>query len=175
MRSIIPVVVLLMSGLSQAEAPEAFTLESLDGQSYTLPQEQEGVGIYLFWASWCPYCQALMPHIQSIRDQYGDAVSVYALNFRDEEDPAELLERHGFDFVVFPDADPVAEQWGVHGTPGLFIVDADGEVRFNLYEIEVDDPPGYDEMSHGQKASRRAPLWAARIREVLAEVMAGSE
>ncbi|MCP5091039.1 MAG: redoxin domain-containing protein, partial [Gammaproteobacteria bacterium] len=23
--------------------------------------------ILLFWATWCPYCKALMPHLQSIR------------------------------------------------------------------------------------------------------------
>lgn len=89
--------------------------------------------------------------------------------------PAEPVERYGFDFVVFPNADPVAEQWGVHGTPGQFILDASGRVRANLHAFGVGDPPDHDEMSHGQKASSRAPLWTARIREVLAGPMAESD
>ncbi len=38
---------------------------------FSLPSMQAGVDIYLFWASWCPYCKALMPHLQSIQVEYG--------------------------------------------------------------------------------------------------------
>lgn len=168
MKWMIAALFLVTASASLAAPPDEFTLESLEGQSYNLPADQEGIGIYLFWASWCPYCRALMPHIQSIRDQHGGKVTVYALNFRDEKDPRIMVAEKGFDFIVFPDADEVAADWGVHGTPGLFIVDESGRVRFNLYEVAVENPPGYDDLSHAQKAARRAPFWAARIRETLA-------
>lgn len=171
MRTLLAAALLIAAPLGQAQAPSSFTLESLDGVSHTLPEQQEGVGIYLFWASWCPYCQALMPHIQSVLDQYGDRITVYALNFRDDKDPRQTMNAKGYEFTVFPDADMVAEQWDVHGTPGLFIVDDSGEVRFNLYDVAVDNPPGFDELSHTQKAARRAPLWAARMRESLRELL----
>lgn len=171
MRTVLAAAFMLATTLGQAEAPSSFTLESLEGVSHTLPEQQEGVGIYLFWASWCPYCQALMPHIQSVLDQYGEQVTVYALNFRDDKDPRQTMSAKGYQFTVFPDADAVAEQWDVHGTPGLFILDEDGEVRFNLYDVAVDNPPGFDELSHTQKAARRAPLWAARMREALQELL----
>ncbi|RFF26935.1 MULTISPECIES: TlpA disulfide reductase family protein [unclassified Wenzhouxiangella] len=160
-------IALLLGTLAHAEAPSSFTLDDLEGRSHNLPDEQEGIGIYLFWASWCPYCQALMPHIQSLRDEYGERVTIYALNFRDEKDPSHLIEENGFDFIVFPDADEVADDWGVHGTPGLFIIDESGGVRFNLYDVVTEDPPGYEDLGHAQKAARRAPFWAARIREAL--------
>lgn len=155
--------------------PEArpFSLEDASGEQVQLPGAQEGVGIYLFWASWCPYCRALMPHLQSIKDEYGDRVTVYALNFRDQQDPRKYIEERGFDFRLFPGADDVAGQWDVQGTPGLFIVDTDGRVRLNLYEVMAENPPGFDELSHAQKAQRRAPFWAARVRETLDEVLAG--
>ncbi|QKK03866.1 MAG: TlpA family protein disulfide reductase [Pseudomonadota bacterium] len=171
MRSLTAALLLLASFGVQAQVPESFTLESLEGVSYTLPDEQHGVGIYLFWASWCPYCKALMPHIQSILDEYGDHITVYALNFRDRNDPAELIAENGYGFVVFPDAGDVAASWGVHGTPGLFIIDESRTVRLNLYDVIADNPPGYDALSHAQKAARRAPFWAARIRETLDEVI----
>jgi len=156
----------------QAQTLPEFELDALDGQSYHLPAEQEGIGIYLFWASWCPYCRALMPHLQSIVDQYGSDVSVYALQFRDEESPESYIERNGFDFVVFPDADETASAWGMRGTPGVVILDKNRQVRFNLYEVLVENPAGYEEMSHPQRAARRAPFWAARIRETLTELRA---
>jgi len=170
MRAFLAMILLLAGITAQAEPLSSFTLESTEGVSYTLPEEQDGIGIYLFWASWCPYCQALMPHIQSVVDEYGDRVTVYALNFRDRKDPTHLVAENGFDFIVLPEAGDVAEAWGVHGTPGLFIVDEAGDIRFNIYEVATETPPGYDELNHTQKAARRAPFWAARIRETLDQV-----
>lgn len=154
-----------------AEPGESFTLVSADGAEMTLPTDQRGVGIYLFWASWCPYCQALMPHIQSVVDEYGDAVTVYALNFRDEEDPSEYIGHRGFSFVNLPDADAVAAAWGVRGTPAVFVIDRAGSLCFDQYELSVTNPPGWDSMSHVQKARRRAPYWAARLRESIDRIL----
>ena len=112
-----------------------------------------------------------MPHLQSLEDEYGDGLTVYALNFRDQQDPAEYLDERGFDFVLLPKADEVATAWGVTGTPGLFIVDADGQIRFSLYDVLASNPPGFDELNHTQRAQRRAPFWAARIREALDQVV----
>lgn len=160
------------SAYAQNAVPgSSFTLATVDGDELTLPDNQEGVGVYLFWASWCPYCRALMPHLQSIVDEYGNEVTVYALNFRDQRDAAGYMAENGFDFVLLPDADGVAERWGMRGTPGLVIVDGEGAVRFNLYDVLAENPPGYDEMSHSQRAQRRGPFWAARIRETLDEVL----
>lgn len=170
MRTLAAAFCLLAGSLVQAQPGSEFTLKSLDGVAYNLPAEQEGVGIYFFWASWCPYCKALMPHLQSIIDEYGDRVTIYALNFRDRKDPAVPIEESGYDFTVLPDAGSVAEAWGVHGTPGLFILDEAGTVQLNLYDVVTEDPPGYDELGHSQKAARRAPFWAARIRQTLDEL-----
>ncbi|MEX0914789.1 MAG: TlpA disulfide reductase family protein [Wenzhouxiangellaceae bacterium] len=159
-----------VNGQEHPEA-QAFTLDTLDGTSMTLPADQQGVGVYLYWASWCPYCRALMPHLQSLEDEFGDRITVYALNFRDQQDPEAYLNEHGFNFVLLPEADGVAQEWGVQGTPGLFIVDGNGRIRFNLYEVLATNPPGFEDLNHTQRAQRRAPFWAARIRESLDEVL----
>ena len=39
-----------------------------------------------------------------------------ALNFRDEDDPKEFIAEYGYNLRLFPNADPVAEQWGVKAT-----------------------------------------------------------
>jgi len=150
---------------SRLAAP--FTLETAAGSTVTLPEEQQGIGLYLFWATWCPYCKALMPHLQSIEDEFGDQVTVYALNFRDRNDPREYIAERGFDFVLLPEADDTADEWGAHATPALFIVDTEGRIRFDLYQVLTEDPPGYEQLGHSQRAERRAPFWAARIRQAL--------
>ncbi|MBS3744141.1 MAG: TlpA family protein disulfide reductase [Wenzhouxiangellaceae bacterium] len=163
------------SAYSQNFPPaEPFELATAEGTALELPADQNGIGIYLFWASWCPYCRALMPHLQSLEDEFGDKITIYALNFRDQQDPEVYIAEHGFDFTLLPKADSVAERWGVQGTPGLFIIDRQGRVRFNLYDVLTNNPPGFEELGHTQRAQRRAPFWAARIRQALDEVISGS-
>lgn len=174
-RFTILLLLLAVASVNAQEYPEApaFSLETAGGASLDLPTDQQGIGIYLFWASWCPYCRALMPHLQSLEDEHGNAVTIYALNFRDQQDPVAYLDERGFGFVLLPNADDVAESWGVRGTPGLFIVDREGRVRFNLYDVLANNPPGFESLDHTQRAQRRAPFWAARIRESLDDVLAG--
>ncbi|HKL50834.1 MAG TPA: TlpA disulfide reductase family protein [Wenzhouxiangellaceae bacterium] len=164
---------LAAASVNAQEYPEApsFSLETDTGAALDLPANQQGIGVYLFWASWCPYCRALMPHLQSIKDEFGDRVTVYALNFRDQQDPSAYLKEHGFDFVLLPEAGEVAESWGVKGTPGLFIVDRQRQIRFNLYDVLATNPPGFEDLNHTQRAQRRAPFWAARIRQSLDTLM----
>ncbi|MEM1080020.1 MAG: TlpA disulfide reductase family protein [Pseudomonadota bacterium] len=171
MKCIAALFVLFAATLASAESAPSFEFTDAEGAVLQLPAEQEGIGLYLFWASWCPYCRSLMPHLQSIADEYGDAVTIYALNFRDEDDPQGYLDQRGFGFHSMDNADDIAKTWGAHGTPAVYLVDDTGEIRFNLYELLIESPPGYDELNHGQKAQRRAPLWAARIRQSIDELI----
>lgn len=160
---LLPVGVLKASDLPYPE----FEADSTTGERYALPSGQAGVGVYVFWASWCPYCRSLMPHLQSIVAEYGDEVNVYALQFRDDESAADYVERFGYDFVVFDDADQVAEAWGIHATPAVIILDGEGRLRFDLYELLGQGPTLDADLPHGLKASRLAPFWAVEIRKAI--------
>lgn len=148
------------------------TLADAAGNDVTLPSKKDGVDIYLFWASWCPYCKALMPHLQSMQIEYGDDVRVYALNIRDDEDPVEFMAGKGYDFILLPDADPVMELYGVKSTPAVFVVDSDGAIRFNLYKMIFNDSDDFKALSHREKSGLRAPYWSAEIRRSIDKVLA---
>jgi len=153
-------------------APD-FTLESISGDPVTLSDvATEQPVVLLFWATWCPYCKALMPHIQSIRLEHGDAVRVLAVHFRDDKgDPAAFIENAGYDFTVLRDGNETAKLYEVWGTPGLLVIDRNQRIRFNLYELPKPDVPGYEDLSHPRRAAYRAPYWAAEIRKTLDEVL----
>ena len=159
------------AGAQTVHAP-SFTLADANGNSITLPAKQNGVDIYLFWATWCPYCKALMPHLQSMQIEYGENVRVYALHIRDDEDPIAFMSEQGYDFILLPEADPVMALYGVKPIPALFLVDASGDIRFNLYETIFDDSHEAGNMGHKKKASRRAPYWAANIRQSIDQLLA---
>ena len=159
------------AGFAEPMPAPAFTLPDSDGEELTLPRTHEGVDIYYFWASWCPYCKTLMPHLQSMDIEYGDAVTIYALNIRDEEMPELFMMEHGYDFVLIPEADAVMEPYGVFVTPALFLVDGRGKIRFSLYDMVFDDSSEFKALTHGQKAGRRAPYWAAEIRRQIDRIL----
>jgi len=178
MQRMLLILILVLSaqhGYAQEEVAPAFTLANAAGEQVALPRDHNGVDIYFFWASWCPYCKALMPHLQSMAIEYGEDLTIYALNIRDDEDPVPFMAEMGYDFVLIPEADSIMELYGVQPIPGLFVVDGEGVIHLNLYEVVFDDDSEYQALSHGKKAGRRAPYWAAEIRQTIDLVLSESE
>jgi len=95
------------------------------------PQHLQRPAILFFWATWCPYCKALMPRIQSIHADAGQAsVDVYAIDIQDDGDPVATLKERGATFTLVLDGDAIARQYGIQGTPGIVFVAKDGTVAY---------------------------------------------
>ena len=162
---------LALTTTATAETAPDFAAVTASGEPITLTDEVSTQRTVLFfWASWCPYCKALMPHLQSLRLEHGDDVRIIAIHFRDDADGAAFIREQGYDFTVIPDGDAIAKRYGVHGTPGVIIPDSRREIRFDLRTLPRRDVPGGDDQSHGRKAAFRAPYWAAEIRKALDEL-----
>ncbi len=179
MKTRLPIAALLLvlTGFSQAAetriAPD-WTLTATTGETITLSEvAAEQPVIVLFWATWCPYCKAVMPHIQSIQLEHGDAVRVLAVHFRDDDgDPVAFVENAGYDFTILPDGGDVAKQNEVWGTPGILLIDSDMTVRYDRYELPKLELPGDGKkQSHSRKAGRLAPYWAAELRKALDQIL----
>lgn len=160
---------------SAADTAPDWSLKSPNGEVTRLGDEvQNQPVVILFWASWCPYCKALMPHLQSIHHEYGSKIKILAVSFRDKGNPSAYLEEAGYHFTMLPDGDDVAALYDVYGTPGIIIVDQEQRIRFDLAELPpyVSPRESDEELSHRQKAAYRAPYWAAAIREKIDVVLA---
>lgn len=161
------------SATEQRLAPD-WTLTTPGGEPVTLSKvAAERPVVLLFWATWCPYCKALMPHLQSIDIEYGDRIEILAIHFRDDKgDPVDFVRDAGYDFTVLTNGNDVAKLNGIWGTPGVLIVDRDRNIRFDLYTAPQPELPVSDaEMGHRTRAAYRAPYWAAEIRKSLDAVL----
>lgn len=135
-----------------------WSLDTADGVTIEYHRDTAGSpSILLFWATWCPYCRALMPHIEAVRRDYADrGVPVFALNIWEDDDPAAYLERHGYGMTLLGAADLVAEDYGIQGTPGLLLVD--GNHRLVYARRRGDEPAAVE----------------AALRDALDSLLAGS-
>lgn len=159
------------SVLSADLAPN-WSLASSSGADVRLNEEIEEQPVVLFfWATWCPYCKALMPHLQSIRLEYGDRIKILAINIKDDGDPVAFIENAGYDFTVLPAGDAVADLYQVYGTPGLIVVDRQGRMRFDLRDVPR-LPEASRKSGHQARAAILAPYWASQLRTSLDQVLA---
>lgn len=153
--SLLTVLPVLGAGVGD-KAPE-WTLDTVDGREIDYPQVTGGkVSVLFFWATWCPYCHAVMPYLQQLKKDYASyGVEVYAIDFKDDGDPAEHMREGGYDFVVLPTGDLVADDYDVWSAPGLLIVDGQGVIRYRRGVTK--SPPGKE----------IAGFWDGQMRAVL--------
>lgn len=152
-----------------AELPVAadWSLTSGDGISIRLSDvADEQTTVLFFWATWCPYCKALMPHLQSMRLEYGDDVRILAISIFEDGEPVAFINDAGYDFTVLLNGDDIAKAYGITGTPGVLIVNGDRKVHFDLRRVSPPPRPTTNEASSNrQKAAYLAPYWASEIRK----------
>lgn len=138
----------------EGQAAPDWTLSNLAGQKVRFPDDYLGKPtVVLFWATWCPYCSALMPYLNEIRNE--QEVKILALNFKEDGDPGAHMRRLGFDFEVFLDADEVAERYGTRYSPGLFVINGHGTVIYQRQS--TDKKPGKE----------IAEFWADQVKKAL--------
>ena len=150
------------AALAEGDPAPAFKLADPAGNIVSFPEAANNrPSIVLFWATWCPYCKALMPLLEDVRQEFSDAgVEVFALNAWEDGDPVERIRDGGFRFRLLLDADSVADAYMVRGSPGLFVVDREGKIVFRRR------PSG------DKTAAEIATVWADQTRSAVAAALA---
>jgi peroxiredoxin len=146
-------------------APD-FTLPGTDGEEYTL----ETPAVVVFTCNHCPYALAWHDRIVDAALEYCGDVGFYAINPND----AERYPRDSFEAMrervesdggwplpyLHDESQEVARAFGAKTTPDVFVIDADGRLRYR----GAPDPDHQD-----------PSLNASWLREALDSVLAGEE
>jgi thiol-disulfide isomerase/thioredoxin len=87
-----------------------------------------------FWATWCTSCQAMMPRLAAMREQFGDAVDFYGVNVtisETREGVREYVRKHAPPFETLYDEEGVAARaYDPPATSYIVIADASGKVVY---------------------------------------------
>jgi thiol-disulfide isomerase/thioredoxin len=138
--------------LTVGETAENWVLETKEGGSLDYYQDSEGeVSVILFWATWCPYCASLMPHLEEVYRNYRDkGLRFYAVDiFEDGDiDPVSYFDKQGYTYKMLLLGDLVADEYGVKGTPGVYVIDKEKKIVYKR-------PSGASDVSVKQNISLR--------------------
>lgn len=93
------------------------------------------------WAPWCPHCQAELPALAQVLQQFpavNFASVATAIGAAPGPSPAEYMQQKGLSFpVAVDDANStLAQAFGIQAFPTIFFVQADGTVQ-QAYEGEL--------------------------------------
>lgn len=123
-------------GIEQGQLAPDFTLTNLDGEEVTLSDLQGKNVLLNFWATWCPPCEAEMPHLQKYYDTYAekDNVEIIGVNVTYAKEKIERVKQfvEGYQLtfpILLEPTKEVADQYEVFTIPSTFMIDVEGNVQ----------------------------------------------
>jgi thiol-disulfide isomerase/thioredoxin len=124
-------------GLARGASPPGVALERLDGEGGVVDLG-EVIGtrpvLLEFWATWCPNCEELHPHLLGAHRAYGDRVAFFAIAVGVNQSPRRIrrhLERHPLPFPMLWDERGAATRaFEAPNTSYIVVLDADGKVTY---------------------------------------------
>jgi cytochrome c biogenesis protein CcmG/thiol:disulfide interchange protein DsbE len=119
------------------------SVADLDGNQVRLDARASGKPLLIeFWATWCEVCEALMPTMRKVGEQYGDKVDIIGLNVTVNESRNRVrrwVEREKPPYRTLYDESGLAVRtFGAPVTSYVVIIDSDGIIRYTGVGAEQD-------------------------------------
>lgn len=110
-----------------------FTLESAAGDSLSLGRFRGETPVLLvFWATWCPVCNADVPAVKELHARTAGKMQVLAIDFMEKRDTVKAFIRtKNIQYPVLFDADgKVTRKYRVVGIPTYVLLDKGGKIVY---------------------------------------------
>lgn len=116
-------------------APD-FTLKDLNGKTHALIDARGQITVLAFLSARCPISNYYNERIRALAEDYAKQNVVFlAINASADENVAEIkahAEKQGFQFPILKDkSNKVADAYHAERTPEIFVVDAQGVLRYH--------------------------------------------
>lgn len=132
--------------LLEGDAAPDFTANLADGSTFTLSEQSGKVVLLNFWATWCGPCVGEMPAFEKLYKEYGNEVSILAVNcLEDEETVRQFISENGYTFPIAFDVEGVVNmKYPTDGIPYTLVIGKDGTVQ-DIYVGAADADTQYQE------------------------------
>lgn len=110
------------------------TLHSYDGTEVPLSDFRRSLIVAHTWASWCPYCGAELQNLTELKKEFGDAITILAVNRAESLEEARAftdpLGLSGIEILLDPD-DAFFRSIGGYAMPETVFIDSNSEVIYH--------------------------------------------
>lgn len=124
----------MIKKLAIGKKAPAFSVKDINQKTISLYDIKSERTILVFWASWCPHCNELMPVLKEYYDpQQTDKLQVVAVSIDEyKKDLMEALKTHSYNWINIAELQgwdgPTVKEYGVNATPTVFILDKDKNI-----------------------------------------------
>jgi peroxiredoxin len=117
-----------------------FTLQDLQGNSWTLRDLGGKVALVNFWATWCPPCRKEMPDLEALGKRFKDqGLVILAISDEDAAKVKPFIAEKQFTFPVLLDPGrKVNKLFDVEGIPKTFIYDREGRLAAQAIDMRTE-------------------------------------
>ncbi len=111
-------------------------LTDLEGKTVRLSDYYGTIVVLEFWATWCPDCREVLPHLQTLSDTSGDAgFSVVTVSVDNKSETVRtFMNENGYSFMVLHGGLHIREMFAIKAIPTLYLIDRAGVLRASLVE-----------------------------------------
>lgn len=111
-------------------APD-FTVDGTDGQVHKLSDYHGRNLLVVFWATWCPACNAEIPHLIDLRKMYGEEeLAILALSNESLDVLKNFAAKKDINYtIVTPGENLPAPFSNVTSIPTTFFINPDGKIK----------------------------------------------
>lgn len=123
---------------SLGNAAPDFNATTITGEAFNLSDYKGKKPVYLkFWATWCSYCKAEMPHLNSIKQNYGDDIQIVTINVGMNDSIKNInhfFQNQGYQLpTIFDQKGELTSRYGVVGTPHHILIDREGKIAYRTF------------------------------------------
>jgi peroxiredoxin len=129
-----------LEAADRARQDANFTLQDLQGDSWTLKDLRGKVALVNFWATWCPPCRKEMPDLEALGKRFKDqGLVILAISDEDAAKVKPFIAEKQFTFPVLLDLGrKVNKLFDVEGIPKTFIYDREGRLAAQAIDMRTE-------------------------------------
>ena len=119
--------------------------EDTDGKRLKLSDYRGKVVVLVFWGTWCPHCRGMYPQERALVKRFeGQPFALVGVNSDDDREKLKpVLAKERITWRSFWDGGnsdgPIATRWNIQGWPAVYVLDANGVIRFKHVRDEMLD------------------------------------
>jgi peroxiredoxin len=129
-----------LEAADRAREDANFTLQDLQGNSWTLKDLRGKVVLVNFWATWCPPCRKEMPDLEALGKRFkGQGLMILAISDEDAAKVTPFIAEKQFTFPILLDPGrKVNTLFDVEGIPKTFIYDREGRLAAQAIDMRTE-------------------------------------